>query len=174
MILLNACDSAISQGPKLANDTAGLVLKNGVLLYNNTPFKGVITTFDPINETNNETPYVRGKKEGIERKIYVNNVVAEERVYKNGLKVGIHRGWYKNGGLKFEYSYNENGSYEGSFKEWYKNGKALKAFHYTNGKESGSQMMWLPNGNIRANYVVKNGERYGLIGLKKCYSVAKK
>jgi hypothetical protein len=28
--------------------------------------------------------------------------------------------------------------------------------------------MWWENGLIRANYVVKNGRRYGLIGLKLC------
>ena len=31
--------------------------------------------------------------------------------------------------------------------------------------------MWELDGGIRANYVVKNGHRYGLIGLKNCKSV---
>ena len=36
------------------------------------------------------------------------------------------------------------------------------------GYEEGSQKAWWQNGVIRANYVVKNGRRYGLIGLKLC------
>lgn len=174
MIILNACDSAISQAPKLAIGDVSLELKNGVLEYNNTPFKGIITGYDEVNRTFNQTNYNEGRKDGEEKKMYKNNVVAERRFYKNGRKIGIHKGWYEDGSLKFEYHYNDFGVYDGSFKEWYKNGQALKAFNYKKGKENGSQKMWLSNGNIRANYVVKDGERYGLIGLKKCYSVAKK
>ena len=55
--------------------------------------------------------------------------------------------------------------------EWYRNGQKAKEFHFTNGKEEGSQKMWESNGKLRANFITKNGERYGLIGLKKCYSV---
>ena len=174
VVILNACDSAISQDPKLAIEGAGLVLKNGVLEYNNTPFKGMLTAYDEVNRTFNETNYIEGRKDGEERKVYKNKVVAELRFYKNGRKVGIHRGWYEDGSLKFEYYYNNQGVYDGSFKEWYKNGHLLKSFNYVRGKENGSQKMWLSNGNIRANYVVKEGERYGLIGLKKCYTVTKK
>jgi antitoxin component YwqK of YwqJK toxin-antitoxin module len=170
---LNACDGATLQVSKVAKGDAGLELKNGVLFYNNTPFDGILLEFDQINGTNNESNYVGGKKEGIERKVYTNNMLAEERMYDKGLKIGIHKGWYKDGSVKFEYHYG-NGMYDGSFKEWYQNGIPLKDFNYKKGKEYGSQKMWLSNGKIRANYVVKNGERFGLIGLKKCYSVTKK
>jgi antitoxin component YwqK of YwqJK toxin-antitoxin module len=44
-------------------------------------------------------------------------------------------------------------------------------FNYKNGKETGSQRLWKPDGSIKANYEVVNGERFGLIGLKKCYTV---
>ena len=98
-------------------------------------------------------------------------MLAEERQYKQGLKVGRHRGFWRDGSLKFEYNYNDKGMYHGSFKEWYRNGQQLREFNYIEGKENGAQKMWLMNGNIRANYVVKDGERYGLIGLKKCYTV---
>lgn len=174
VVILNACDSAISQATKLAIGDAGLELKNGVLLYFNTPFDGILTAYDPVNKTYSETGYIHGKKEGEERKIYDNQRVAEIRFYKKGYKVGTHQGWYPDGRLKFEYHFNEDGVYHGTFKEWYQNGQLLKSFNYVYGKENGSQQMWLSNGNMRANYVVKNGERYGLIGLKKCFTVTKK
>lgn len=171
---MNACDSAISEAPRLDIGDSSLVLENGVLKQNNAPFNGIITAYDDVNSTYSETTYRRGKKNGPEKKIYDNGKLAEERSYYKGYKVGIHRGWYKDGGAKFEYHFNDRGAYDGSFRQWYANGQLLKSFNYSNGSEMGSQKMWLSNGNIRANYVVKNGERYGLIGLKKCYTVTKK
>ena len=32
--------------------------------------------------------------------------------------------------------------------------------------------IWDLDGNIKANYEVINGERYGLIGLKKCFTIS--
>lgn len=148
-----------------------LQLTNGTLLYNNVPFTGVFKHYDALNKTNNETHYAAGYKEGLEVKKYDGGIIAEERFYKKGLKRGIHKGFWEDGSQKFEFGFNEKGSYEGSFREWYRNGQLVKQFNFVNGKENGSQKMWQPNGKIRANYVVKNGERFGLIGLKKCYTV---
>lgn len=61
-----------------------------------------------------------------------------------------------------------DGELQGIANEWYRNGQPYKAFHYKMGYENGSQKMWWENGIIRANYVVKQGRRYGLIGLKLC------
>jgi antitoxin component YwqK of YwqJK toxin-antitoxin module len=74
---------------------------------------------------------------------------------------------FRSGQPQFEF-YFEDGEYHGVAKEWYQNGQAYRTFHYEHGYEQGSQKMWWENGIIRANYVVKNGRRYGLIGLKLC------
>lgn len=148
-----------------------LVLKNGILLYKNEPFTGLYKEFDSVNQTYNLSTYVLGKKEGLEKKNYTNNLLAEERFYKKGLKTGIHKGFWQDGSVKFEYHFNEEGVYHGSFKEWSPNGQIIKEFNYDNGKEKGTQRMWNTNGTIRANYIVKYGERFGLIGLKKCYTI---
>lgn len=148
-----------------------LQLNNGVLFYNNMPFSGLLKSFDKINQTKNRVYYLDGKKDGEERNLFQNDSLAVLRFYKNGLKVGVHKSWRENGQQKFEYPYNNQGVYHGTIKEWYANGQLVREFNYVNGKESGTQKMWLHNGNIRANYTVINGERFGLIGLKKCYSV---
>lgn len=155
----------------LFEENMQLQIVNGVLYYNNAPFNGIIKSFNAVNQTKNSANYVSGKKEGAERKLYINDSLAELRFYKRGLKVGIHKSWRENGQQKFEYPYNEVGVYHGAIREWYPNGQLVREFNYENGKESGTQKMWLANGNIRANYTVINGERFGLIGLKKCYSV---
>jgi len=155
----------------LFEENKRLELNNGVLYYSSTPFNGTLKSFNEVNQTKNTTNYVSGKKEGIERKLYLNDSLAELRFYKNGFKIGVHKGWRENGKQKFEYPYSNQGVYHGTIKEWYVNGQLVREFNYVHGKEDGSQKMWLSNGNIRANYTVVNGERFGLIGLKKCYSV---
>lgn len=146
-------------------------MKNGVLNYKNTPFTGTMLFYDKINKTNNFTTYENGKKHGVEIKKYENNVLAEQRFYTKGNKSGIHKSWWSESQLKFEYHFNDVGEYNGEVNEWFKNGQQLKAFNYKNGKEEGAQKMWELNGKIRANFVTKNGDRFGLIGLKKCYTV---
>jgi antitoxin component YwqK of YwqJK toxin-antitoxin module len=44
----------------------------------------------------------------------------------------------------------------------------IKDFNYKKGYENGSQRMWWSDGKIRANYVIKNGKKYGLLGYKIC------
>lgn len=145
--------------------------QNGVLYYNNAPFSGTLKTFDDVNQTNNVARYLNGKKDGEELKLFKNEALAEMRFYKKGEKVGVHKSWFENGQQKFEYPYSQKGVYQGTLKEWFRNGQLVREFNYAKGKESGTQKMWLSNGNIRANYTVIDGERFGLIGLKKCYSV---
>ena len=173
MLLVCIVSCKKNQEPQLVlfEENEHLELENGILFYKNQPFSGSLKYFNQVNQTNNIANYFQGKKHGEEKKYFLNDSLAEVRFYKNGLKVGIHKSWRKNGKPKFEYPYNNLGMYHGTMKEWYSNGQILKEFKYVNGKESGTQKMWQSNGNIRANYTVVNGERFGLIGLKKCYTI---
>ena len=87
--------------------------------------------------------------------------------YISGKKNGVHRGWWTSGSRKFEYTFVDDLN-EGVAKEWFEDGTPLRVFNYVNGKEEGGQEMWYADGSIRANYVVRNGRRYGLIGAKPC------
>jgi antitoxin component YwqK of YwqJK toxin-antitoxin module len=44
--------------------------------------------------------------------------------------------------------------------------------NYKKGHEDGQQQWWYDNGKIKANYIIKNGRRYGLRGTKKCINVS--
>ena len=111
--------------------------------------------------------YLNGMEEGVFKKWYRNNQLGEYRTYHSGKKVGKHVGFWEDGQPKFDFNFIA-GELHGESNEWYPNGQAYKAFHYKMGYENGSQKMWWENGIIRANYVVKQGRRYGLIGLKLC------
>ncbi len=146
-------------------------LVNGVLLYQDKPYSGIVNELYSDRNFKTKSEYLEGERSGYYKGWYSDGSKQFDRYYKKGLKVGIHIGWYKNNQKMFEFHFNDSGEYNGSVKEWYVNGILSSSFNYTNGIEEGSQQMWQPNGKIRANYVARNGERFGLIGLKKCYSV---
>lgn len=135
--------------------------------YNDHFFTGYRFSLYENGDTASLQSYFNGVEEGIQRKWYPGKQLAEERFYINGKKEGIHQSWWPDGKPKmyFEASNNE---FSGVFNEWYASGLLGKAFHYVNGHEEGSQKLWWDNGTIRANYVIINGKKYGLLGLKIC------
>ncbi|SNR16301.1 toxin-antitoxin system YwqK family antitoxin [Tenacibaculum jejuense] len=152
-------------------NTTDFKLVNGELFLKQNLYSGKLTKYDTLNRLKTISNYLRGKKEGQELKYLNDTLKIEERFYTKGKKSGIHNGWWPNGNKRFEYHFNTTGAYNGEVNEWYKNGQQMKAFHFVKGKEEGKQQLWRDDGRIRANFVTKNGDRFGLIGLKKCYTV---
>lgn len=150
---------------------AELKLVNGILKLNKKPFSGRLISSFSNDKLKSEIFYSNGKKQGSEKFWFESGGLAQERYYKNGFKVGIHKGWWNSKQTKFVYQFNDRGEYNGKVKEWYRSGQPYMSFNYKNGKENGSQRLWKLDGNIKANYEVVNGERFGLIGLKKCSNV---
>ncbi len=148
-----------------------LRLANGVLLYDESPFSGTLISKYTSKQLKSEIQYADGKKNGLEKKWAQNGNVIEMRFYTNGFKSGIHKASWADGTPKFEYHFNNLGEFHGTVKEWTQSGLLYMSFNYTNGKEAGGQRLWKLDGSIKANYEVVNGERFGLIGLKKCYTV---
>jgi antitoxin component YwqK of YwqJK toxin-antitoxin module len=88
-------------------------------------------------------------------------------MYRNGAKNGKQVSFWENGNKRFEFIA-VNDAYEGELKEWSENGQLIHLAHYRNGQEEGEQKLWYDNGKIKANYVINNGRRYGLLGTKNC------
>jgi antitoxin component YwqK of YwqJK toxin-antitoxin module len=61
-----------------------------------------------------------------------------------------------------------DGVVEGTLREWLPDGTLYREQNYLHGHEEGRQRMWYGNGKLRANYVVRSGRRYGLMGAKGC------
>ena len=142
-------------------------LHQDTLFYNDISYTGFVYTLYNTKDTMQIAGYLNGLEEGNQKKWYSNKQIASIRDYRAGKKIGKHIGYWENGQPQFEF-YFEDGEHHGVAKEWYQNGQAYRTFHYEHGYEQGSQKMWWENGIIRANYVVKQGRRYGLIGLKLC------
>jgi len=184
-VFFSACDSTIKDGldkPSLAQATSNstsipdllkhsadkaFTLHQDTLFYNNAKYSGLVYTLYNTKDTMLVASYLNGVEEGVQKKWYANQQIAAVRNYHAGKKIGKHTGYWENGQPQFEF-YFESGEHHGVAKEWYQNGQVYRIFHYEHGYEQGSQKMWWENGIIRANYVVKNGRRYGLIGLKLC------
>lgn len=135
--------------------------------YKGQFFTGYRFSLYPNGDTATLQSYFNGVEEGIQKKWYPGRQLQEERFYINGKKEGTHKGWWPDGKQKFLFTaYGDK--YEGEFKEWYASGLLEKYFQYRNGREEGSQRLWWDNGSVRANYVIRDGKKYGLIGLKTC------
>jgi antitoxin component YwqK of YwqJK toxin-antitoxin module len=151
-----------------------LHIYNGVLFQNGKPYTGKVYS---LNENNTDTSaimyFVNGKEDGEWKRWYENGQLMENRFYHDGVKIGKLAQWWLDGKPKMLYFF-EGGEYEGECREWYADGKQARIMHYERGHENGSQKWWWEDGRIRANYVVINGERYGLSGLKQCINPLKK
>jgi antitoxin component YwqK of YwqJK toxin-antitoxin module len=137
------------------------------LYFQSNKFSGYVFKLYTSKDTAFLGTYWNGIEQGVHQKWYPNKQLAEYRIFHLGKKEGKHVGFWEDGKPKFEYHFLE-GELQGVTNEWYQNGQPYKVMHYKKGYEEGSQKMWWENGVIRANYVVKQGRRYGLIGLKLC------
>jgi antitoxin component YwqK of YwqJK toxin-antitoxin module len=115
--------------------------------------------------------YVDGLLHGQQCQWYPNRKLMEERHFVSGNKEGQQTMYWPNGKKRIEFTAVAN-ECDGLFREWTVDGKLFHEGHFAAGHEEGSQKMWYINGKIRANYVVKKGKRYGLLGTKNCKNVS--
>jgi antitoxin component YwqK of YwqJK toxin-antitoxin module len=177
-VILVSCNNVSEKKPeiKIAKTVSANYVKTGdsnfvkhqdTVYYQGKYFTGYRFSLYNNGDTAFIESYFNGVDEGFQKKWYPNKQMAEERFYINGKKEGTHRGWWPDGKPKFFFSA-VNDENEGEFMEWNSSGLLCKKFHYVNGQEEGSQRLWWDNGTIRANYVIRNGKKYGFIGLKTC------
>jgi hypothetical protein len=91
----------------------------------------------------------------------VYNEHGEIGVFKNGLRDGNHKEWFRNGNLKDEINY-KNGLKDGEFKYWDDRGQLLKSGHFKNNELHGFIKEWYHNGNIKLEAHYINGDMHGL------------
>jgi antitoxin component YwqK of YwqJK toxin-antitoxin module len=146
--------------------------KNDTVFLNENKFSGYLFAMNPENiDTVALSSYINGVLEGTSKKWYDDGGIQEVRIYSNGRKNGPQVSFWPNGNKKFEFIAKDD-VYEGEMKEWNYNGTLFHLANFKNGQEFGTQKLWYDNGKIRANYVMINGKRYGLLGTKNCTNVS--
>jgi antitoxin component YwqK of YwqJK toxin-antitoxin module len=172
LFAVTACRNAPLSMGRIAMDDTRLKQQQGTLYFNKLPLTGLTYELFPNGDTAKVSNYTNGKQNGLTLWWYPNRQLARKRIYVNGWKQGAHYGWWPNGKIQFEYHF-VNDEYEGELTEWYSSGKVFRIFHYQAGHEAGSEKMWWEDGKIRANYVIINGEKFGLFGQKLCVNDVK-
>ena len=171
LLFLVQCQSIDNQLTWYHQSEIQLEQKQGRSYWNEKPFSGkIFAIFSQSQDTAFVQSYDQGKEHGLWKQFYANGQIKEFRYYQNGLKTGELKAYWSNGQLKRRCSF-KNDLQEGLCQEWSEEGRLMVQMHYHNGYEEGKQQMWHPNGKIRSNYIIKDGRRYGLLGIKNCANV---
>ncbi len=156
----------------LNKDEQRISIANGLLIINKQPFSGrLFSLFPSTRDTVEITSYREGKEHGEWEKFYPSGKIKEKRFFEDGQKIGEYVAWWENGNRQLHYFF-EADEYEGTCKEWNVDGKLVKVLNYKKGHEEGHQQWWYDNGKVKANYVIQDGRRFGLLGTKNCVNVS--
>jgi antitoxin component YwqK of YwqJK toxin-antitoxin module len=170
--ILFACQFSKTQNSVnwvLEND-ASFSHNQGILLYKDKPFSGNRYAMYANGDTAKVAFFLAGKEEGWSKTWYEGGNLAEQRFYLKGKKEGEHKAWWADGKPRFVYHF-KNDEHDGIQQDWHANGQLAEIFNYRNGHEEGHQQMWFDDGSLKANYVIHDGRRFGLPGVKNCVSV---
>lgn len=175
ILLMSACTNTVEPAfrfEKFNSASIKPVIQNGILVWNAKPFTGIIYSLDSrTRDTIEIVCFKEGREEGEWKQFYPGGKWKEQRFFKDGKKVGKLASWWPNGNKKWEY-YFEDGEYQGECKEWNPQGLLVKRMNYHKGYEEGLQQFYYDNGKVKANYFMKAGRRYGLLGTKNCVNVS--
>lgn len=169
IVLLFGCKN---QPTEFVNSTSkNFVLTNDIIYADGKLFTGtVFNLYENSIDTLQITSYKNGLLDGKFINFYPNQKVRSIRYFEEGKKVGNYDAWWQNGKKQLEYQFT-NDEYNGTCKEWNVDGQLIKLMNYKMGHEDGSQQLWYDNGKVRANYIIKDGRRFGLLGTKNCVNV---
>lgn len=157
---------------KLNKENSHLSMMNGLVIENNEPFSGTLyTLFLGTVDTAELASYKDGREHGEWIKYYPSKQLKEKRYFENGQKTGEYIAWWPNGEKQLDYFFVAD-EYQGTCKEWNEDGNLTKIMNYKKGHEEGQQQWWYDNGKIKANYIIKSGRRFGLLGTKNCINVS--
>ena len=119
-----------------------LAYTNGVYLYEEAPFSGVVHQVLKGFAIETYSTVVEGRLDGEYRSFYASGKPYEVRTYRDGLSVGTHTGyWEESGAQKFEYNYREQKK-EGTQRTWYANGDPAEAYFFHDDRLDGLQQAW--------------------------------
>lgn len=174
MVVVIGCKNNPSQTTKvlLNKNEQQIAIVNGLTVVNNIAFSGRLFGMYPgTKDTAEITSYTNGKEDGEWKQFYPQHKLKEIRWFSNGSKTGRYIAWWPNGQIQLQFFF-VNDEYQGTCREWGEDGRLTKVMTYNKGHEEGQQQEWYANGKIKANYIIKDGRRFGLLGTKNCMNVS--
>jgi antitoxin component YwqK of YwqJK toxin-antitoxin module len=156
----------------LSADNPQISYENSGIFYQGKPFSGNLFWLDPQSrDTLKIETYLKGVRHGNLDQYFPGHVLREHRTFEHGKKIGAFVQYFPKGKKQVEYHF-ASGEYQGLAREWNESGVLIREMHYVAGHEEGSQKLFYDNGRVRANYIIKNGRRFGLLGTKNCVNVS--
>lgn len=153
-------------------DNPQISFENAGVFYQGKPFSGTLFRLDSqTQDTLKIESYLKGNRHGKWVQYFPGHVLKEFRTFERGKKTGAFVQYFPTGKKQQAY-YFQNDEYQGLASEWNERGVLIREMHYVAGHEEGSQKLFYDNGQIRANYVMKDGRRFGLLGTKNCVNVS--
>lgn len=153
-------------------DNPQISFENAGVFYQGKPFSGTLFRLDSqTQDTLKIESYLKGNRHGKWVQYFPGHVLKEFRTFERGKKTGAFVQYFPTGKKQQEYHF-QNDEYQGLASEWNERGVLIREMHYVAGHEEGSQKLFYDNGQIRANYVMKDGRRFGLLGTKNCVNVS--
>jgi antitoxin component YwqK of YwqJK toxin-antitoxin module len=144
----------------------------GVYQVDGKAFSGIVYS---LNESGKDTvavaSFVNGLGDGEWRSYYSNGQLKEKRYFTKGKKEGVLEGWWANGQKRLLYHF-KDGEYEGNCRDWNDKGLLVSNMTYRKGYEDGLQQQFYESGKVKANYMMLDGRRYGMLGTKNCVNVS--
>ena len=117
-----SCSNKTKIGITANADTLTLKTQEGLYYSKRTLFTGKLFKLDEkYLDTLFVENYLNGKKHGIFKRFYQNNLLLEERTYHKGKKEGLHIRYWPNGKLIFKYNL-KNDLYDGLSRSWNQDG----------------------------------------------------
>jgi len=168
----NPQDNSKEKIRTISVDNAQISFENTGVFYQGKPFSGKLFRLDPqTQDTLKIESYARGNRHGNWIQYFTGHVLKEIRTFDQGKKVGAFVQYFPTGKKQQAYHF-QNDEYQGVASEWNESGVLIREMHYVAGHEEGSQKLFYDNGQVRANYVMKSGRRFGLLGTKNCVNVS--
>ncbi|MCG6144560.1 toxin-antitoxin system YwqK family antitoxin [Leptospira bandrabouensis] len=139
-----------------------------IYYYKGQKFSGKMKSIHP-NGTVRITTFLNGLEDGLTSDTYPNGQISAEYFYKQGKRIGTHRGWYEDGKARFQFSYIDDLA-DGDHWEWYESGKVFRYAKFNKGLNVGTKV-WRKDGKIYSNYTYSPERLYGVVGSKLCFKL---
>lgn len=156
------------------NDKNLSVQSGGAMFYEGRPLNGEIVQEFPGTNAKRLTTYRDGYEDGPMKVWSEEGKLIEDRMYRRGVKVGIHRSWHNNGADKFYSEFDDQGRYKNESWSWYENGQVYEYKKYDNAGNVVVHKQLRPNGQVYQNILVGKDGQVGVPGSKNCDPVKKK
>ena len=110
-----------------------------------------------------------GLYHGLFTEKYNNGQLRSQLNYAHGVMHGAQQGWHYNGQLSYSYKA-KKGTPVGEYKEYFPSGQLQINKRYEAGKVVKNKIYNI-DGRVIANYLIKDGRTYGLMGSSTCITV---